>query len=277
MWLLMLIDRLNMEPRQPSPTSHRLLDCFHPVSESTVLGLLQNIDVRKSAGSDGRLPGCILKKCAKDLAPFPTNLINTSLTSIELSSPLKLATVTPVFKSGDKSLASQYCPISLLPLVSKLLEKVVDLQLWSYLEEFTVIPKEQFAYRPQHSTEDALVYATNNFLLAKDQSLYTGLVFVDMSKAFDRVQHQALINDLSEVGVRGLAFKWFIKYLTDRQQQVRCRTSIIPHGLQSWHSTRKCSQTTLVFTVHQRHPRNPARISQVPTFCWWHSYLLERE
>ena len=51
-----------------------------------------------------------------------------------------------------------------------------------------------------------------------------------------------------------------------------------PHGLQPWRSTRKCSRTTLVFTVHQMHPRNPARISQVPTFCWWHySYLLQRE
>ena len=89
------------------------------------------------------------------------------------------------------------------------MEKVVDLQLRSYLEEFTVIPEEKFAYRPHHSTEDALVYATNNFLLAKDQDLYTGLVFVDMSKALDRVQHQTLINDLSEVEVCGSALKWF--------------------------------------------------------------------
>ena len=184
----------------------RLLDCFQAVSESTVLGLLQNIDVRKSAGSGG-LPGC--KRSVPKIFPSLTNLINTSLTSGELPTPLKLATVSPVFKSGDKSLAPQYRPISLLPLVSKLLEKVVDLQLQSYLEEFTVIPKEQFAYRPHHSTEDALVYATNNFLLAKDQGLYTRLVFIDMSKGFDCVQHQTLINDLSEVGVLGSALKWF--------------------------------------------------------------------
>ena len=156
-------------------------------------------------------------KCAKDLAPSLTNLINTSLTSGELPTLLKLATVSPVFKCGDKSLAAQYRPISLLPLHGQqTLEKVVDLQLRSYLEEFTVIPEEQFAYRSHHSTEDALVYATNNFLLAKDQDLYTGLVFVDMSKALDRVQHQTLINDLSEVRVRGSALKWFISYCKSR-------------------------------------------------------------
>ena len=199
---------------EPGTTTapHRLLDCFQKVEESTVLELLQSIDDRKSAGSDG-LPGCILKNYAKDLTPSVTQLINASFTSSELPTPLKLATVSPIFKNGDPSLATQYRPILLLPLVSKLLEKVVARQLRSYLEEFSIIPKEQFAYWQHHSTEDALVYAINNFLMAKDQGLYTGLVFVDMSKAFDRVEHQTLINDLSNVGVRGSALKWFINYL----------------------------------------------------------------
>ena len=86
--------------------------------------------------------------------------------------------------------------------------------------------------------------------------------------SLDRVQHQTLINDLSAVGVRGSALKWFISYLTDRQQQVRCGISII--------SPTACSRgvpqggllgPALVFTLHQMHPRNPARINQVPTFC----------
>ena len=219
-----------IQPTEPGTTTapHRLLDCFQKVVESTVLELLQSIDDRKSAGSDG-LPGCILKNSVKDLTPSVTQLINASLTSSELSTPLKLATVSPIFKTGYPSLATQYRPISLLPLVSKLLEKVVARQLRSYLEEFSIIPKEQFAYRQHHSTEDALVYAINNFLMAKDQGLYTGLVFVDMSKAFDRVEHQTLINDLSNIGVRGSAWKWFINYLTDRQQQVRCGNTVTAH------------------------------------------------
>ena len=158
---------------EPGTTTapHRLLDCFQKVEESTVLELLQSIhDDRKSAGSDG-LPGCILKNYAKDLTPSVTQLINASLTSSELPTPLKLARVSPIFKNGDPSLATQYRPISLLSLVSKLLEKVVARQLRSYLEEFSIIPKEQFAYRQHHSTEDALVYAINNFLMAKDQGL----------------------------------------------------------------------------------------------------------
>ena len=212
---------------EPGTTTapHRLLDCFQKVEESTVLELHQSIDDRKSPVSDG-LPGCILKNYAKDLTPSVTQLINASLTSSELPSPLKLATVSPIFKNGDPSLATQYRPISLLPRVSKLLEKVVARQLRSYLEEFSIIPKEQFAYRQHHSTEDALVYAINNFLMAKDQGLYTGLVFVDMSKAFDKVEHQTLINDLSNIRVRGSALKWFVNFLTDRQQQVRCGNTV---------------------------------------------------
>ena len=108
-----------------------------------------------------------LEKYAKDLTPLVTQLINASLTSSELPTPLKLATVSPILVTHP--LATQYRPISLLPLVSKLLEKVVARQLRSYLEEFSIIPKEQFAYRQHHSTEDALVYAINNFLMAKDQ------------------------------------------------------------------------------------------------------------
>ena len=118
---------------EPGTTTapHRLLDCFQKVEESTVLELLQSIDDRKSAGSDG-LPGCILKNYAKDLTPSVTQLINASLTSSELPTPLKLATVSPIFKNGDQSLATQYRPIALLPLFSKLLEKVVARQLRSY-------------------------------------------------------------------------------------------------------------------------------------------------
>ena len=156
---------------EPGTTTapHCLLDCFQKVEESTVhvLELLQSIDDRKSAGSDvDGFPGCILKNYAKDLTPSVTQLINASLTSSELPTLLKLATVSPIFKNGDPSLANQYRPISLLPLVSKLLEKVVAHQLRSYLDQFSIIPKEQFAYRQHHSTEDALVYAINNFLMA---------------------------------------------------------------------------------------------------------------
>ena len=267
---------------EPGTTTapHRLLDCFQKVEESTVLELLQSIDDRKSAGSDaGGLPGCIFKNYAKDLTPSVIQLINASLTSSELPTPLKLATVSPIFKNGDPFLATQYRPISLLPLVSKLLEKVVARQLRSYLEEFSIIPKEQFAYRQHHSTEDALVYAINNFLMAKDQGLYTGLVFVDMSKAFDRVEHQTLINDLSNIGVRGSALKWFINYLTDRQQQVRCGNTVsAPTSCStSWSSARQCPWTAPVFTVYKKGTGGSLRNKdhQVRTLCRRHIDILQ--
>ena len=88
-----------------------------------------------------------------------------------------------------------------------------------FLFESNLLPTAQFAYRAQHSTEDALVYAVNNLLHARDNEDVSGLVFVDLSKAFDCVQHQLLIHELSKIGVRKSALQWFVNYLSDRSQQ----------------------------------------------------------
>ena len=114
----------------------------------------------------------------------------------------------------------------MLPILSKVLEKVIASQLKSYLKEHNLLPAEQFAYRDRHSTEDALVYTVNKLLHARDVGKTTGLVFVDLSKAFDRVQHQTLINELADIGLKDKALQWFISYLSDRSQQVRLAGSL---------------------------------------------------
>ena len=90
---------------------------------------------------------------------------------------------------------------SLLPIVSKLLEKIVSTQLKAFLASNSRFPEIQFAYRANHSTEDALAFIVNRLLLERDCRKATGLVFVDLSKAFDRVKHQALIDLLSGIGI----------------------------------------------------------------------------
>ena len=133
----------------------------------------------------------------------------------------KCSHVCPLFKSGDKSSPRNYRPVSLLPIASRILEYFVKEQLTDFLSTNGLYPTSQFAYRKQHSTEDTLILATNRWQLAKSEKKYTAVAMLDMSKAFDRVQHERLISDLFSVGIGGAALTWFISYFSERRQRVK--------------------------------------------------------
>ena len=134
-----------------------------------------------------------------------------------------------------------YRPVSLLPIISKVLESLVLQQLHDHLDITPgAIPNEQFAYRRNHSTEDLLTLAINNWQRSMHTGDYTAVLLLDMSKAFDRVHHQTLIDDLHSLKVRrGNALEWFKSYLSHRQQRAEvngttsdCRTCTrgVPQG-----------------------------------------------
>ena len=134
-----------------------------------------------------------------------------------------MASVCPPFKNGDPCNAWNYRPISPLPIISKLLEKVVHRQLVKHLQlsfNGPGLPAEQFAYRSNHSCEDALALIINNWQVMLDEGSFCGVVFADMSKAFDRVQHSTVIQDLHELGVSGIPLKWFCSYLSSHFQRL---------------------------------------------------------
>ena len=112
--------------------------------------------------------------------------------------------------------------------MSKLLERIVHRQLSSFLDKENLYPPCQFGFRCQHSTEDALVFVTDTFVRARDAGQTTGAVLVDMSKAFDKVRHQVLINDLFELGISGSALVWFADYLSNRRQIVHIAENYSP-------------------------------------------------
>eukprot|EP00117_Sycon_ciliatum_P050677 scpid65799/ scgid35743/ RNA-directed DNA polymerase from mobile element jockey; Reverse transcriptase len=135
----------------------------------------------------------------------------------------KIASVTLLLKAGDPCQASNYRPISLLPIVSKLLEKIVLKQLRKYIEDnpdLNILPLQQFAYRSHHSTEAALSCAINRWQCSLEERNVVGVLFLDMSKAFDRIRHDTLLDDLFRCGIGGTALSWFASYLCDRHQQV---------------------------------------------------------
>ena len=209
------------------PPASSAMTVFTPVAQTEVEKMLRCLNTAKASGSDG-LPPYLLKHCSSSLAPTLTMIINESLATGTVPDILKLANVCPLHKNGDPYDSRNYRPISLLPIISKLLEKVVHRQLVEHLQHPSNahgLPHEQFAYRHHHSCEDALTLAVNNWQLMLDEGSVCGVVFADMSKAFDRVDHGLLIQDLHELGISGISLRWFCSYLSSRFQRVTTPTA----------------------------------------------------
>ena len=144
---------------------------------------------------------------------------NASLSSGEVPRGFKLAHVTPLFKAGDPSVPTNYRPVSLLPVISKLLEKLVQKALVDFVDP--ALPNTQFAFRPGHSTEDVLALLSDTVLQARDNGSVVATCLLDMSKAFDKVKHATFVQDLFSIGISGTALKWLRDYLSGRHQRVR--------------------------------------------------------
>ena len=150
-------------------------------------------------------------------------LVNSSLESATFSSIMKHAIVTPtVQKPGiDPSSLSSYRPISNLPFVSKPLERVVAHQLTTYLNMNCLLPTHQSAYRRHHSTETALLAICNDALMAADRGMITLVVLLDLSAAFDTVEHITLLGVFqTRFGISGAALSWHNTYLSERSYRV---------------------------------------------------------
>ena len=112
---------------------------------------------------------------------------------------------------------NNYRPISLLPVVSKILERVVHKQLLHYIQSYNLLASEQSGFRPRHSTVTSLIKVTDDWLNAMDNKFITGAVFVDLRKAFDTVDHSLLLNKLARYGLTPGSIQWFKDYLENRQ------------------------------------------------------------
>ena len=170
------------------------------------------------------------------------NLINASLTSGYVPQSFKIAVIKPILKKPnlDPNDLSNYRPISNLPFPSKILEKAVTKQLCSFLQSNSTLEVFQSGFRPHHSTETALLKVLNDLLLSSDKGFISLFVLLDLSAAFDTIDHLILIDRLKNlIGLCGQALSWFRSYLSERHQFVytanesSCRSRVrygIPQG-----------------------------------------------
>ena len=193
---------------------------FEPLDEDTVRKLVVSATT-KSCPLDP-VPTATVKECLDDLPPVLTSIINFSLQSGSFPDQWKEALVKPLLKQpGCDPFFRNFRPVSNLAFVSKLTEKAVADQIQSYMDMNYLFPPFQSAYRPHHSTETALLKVKNDILMNMDRQCVTLLVLLDLSAAFDTVDHAILIDRLStEFGVTGPVLNWFTSYLSNRSQRV---------------------------------------------------------
>ena len=187
-------------------------------SVNTVFSFLSKIDEKKATGLD-RIPSNLLKMAASIVAPSLTSIFSKSILTGIYPNDWKAAKVTPLFKKGLKSDPNNYRPISVIPVVSKVLEKIVYNQLYHYLDDNKLLLGCQSGFRSLHSTLTALLEATDAWSVNIDNGLLNGVVFIDLTKAFDTIDHEIILRKMSYLGVDQAAIKWFSSYLSGRTQR----------------------------------------------------------
>ena len=130
----------------------------------------------------------------------------------------KVTRITPIYKNGPKEDRSNYWPISVLPAVSRLFEKPVYNQVYEFLDSRKLIYKHQSGFRLLHSVVTCLMSNTNDWYQNLDKGKYTGLIPIDLKKAFDTVNHELLLGKLQKYGITGIELRWFTSYLHNRRQ-----------------------------------------------------------
>ena len=190
---------------------------LYPTSLDEIHHSIVDLKIGKASGIDELSPE-VLKISALAIDPYLQKLINQTFSQGEFPDCLKIAKVIPLFKSGSKTDVNNYRSISLLPVLSKVLEKIIYNRLIKFPDRNDILYEKQFGFRSKHSTVDALMEITENIRSGTDEEVTS--IMLDLRKAFDTINHYRLLEKLSQCGVREIVNKWFQSYLRNRKQAV---------------------------------------------------------
>ena len=191
-----------------------------PTDNEEIAKLINLLKPKTSSGHDNISAKFFKQVSVGLITPF-VHVVNLSLTTGIVPLAMKKAKVIPIFKnSGEETIMKNYRPVSLLPVFSKVLERIVYNRLFHYLIKNAILHKSQYGFQKDLSTEQAILEMQDRLVKILNSKDCCVGIFMDLSKAFDTLDHNILLKKLSHYGIRGVALDWFQNYLSDRCQYV---------------------------------------------------------
>ena len=172
------------------------------LSEKIIIEAIHELSTSAAAGPDG-IPSSLLVKCATELAPLLLIVFTHSLSSGVVPPSFQLAAINPVFKSGDRTAPSNYCPISLTSIISKVLERIIRKQVSSFIDKKGCLNSTQHGFRSGRSCLFALLSVFEDIMHMLEDGGSVDMVYLDFSEAFDKVDHGILLHKLKALGITG--------------------------------------------------------------------------
>jgi len=188
-----------------------------PVTQSELLKLIDSMDSKKACGSDN-IGVQIIKDNVLFLVKPLVYIINLSLESGVVPDAMKIAKVVQIFKKGDKKIPSNYRPMSLISVLSKLLERFVHRRVYNFMDKKQLLYNFQFGFRKNHSTLLALLDVIDNCYRNIDLNNNVLGIYFDLQNVFDTVSHNILLDLLTHYAIRGVIYNWLKSYLSNRSQ-----------------------------------------------------------
>ena len=191
-----------------------------PTDREEIVKIIKLLKPKTSSGHDN-ISAKFIKQVSDGLITPFVHIVNLSLSTGIVPAAMKKAKVIPIFKnSGEVTIMKNYRPVSLLPVLSKVLERIVYNRLFHYLIKKSILHKSQYGFQKDLSTEQAILEMQDRLVdILNNKDCCVG-IFMDLSKAFDTLDHRILLKKLSHYGIRGISLDWFQNYLTDRCQYV---------------------------------------------------------
>ena len=229
--------RLNVDEAELNETTIGTFQ-FKKITKETVLKLIDRIKIDVAVGID-EIPARLLKDSKYTIAETLMKLVNISFNKCIFPNCMKSANIKPIHKKEDPEEPSNYRPLSILPIVSKIFERAATDQIVTYLEQNNLLNETQHAYQKCHSTQTCLSEILNYIYRERDKGNLVGIASLDLSKAFDSICHTHLIQKLQKLGLGKLSLDWCKSYLQGRTQRTKFKnytstveevTSGVPQG-----------------------------------------------
>ena len=185
-------------------------------STDEIITIIKNFENGKASD----IPVSVIKRTSFLISPMLSHLFNNCMRSGVFPTCLKVGKITPIFKKGDRELLKNYRPVSTLPIFGKIFEKIICSRLYNFFTSNNLLSDCQFGYRKKHSTGHAIHHSVNIIKDALADKKHVIAIFVDLSKAFDTIDHKILLSKLERYGIRGTANNLIHDYLTGRTQYV---------------------------------------------------------